>query len=103
MSFILFLRAFLERVTICWTASKGAGVSIVFVARNRFAVLDKINNQAIVKNLKNEVVKKRFLAIGMDAIFYDGTGNLSSRAEDRMPIFYLQQRVVLRELQLACC
>ncbi|WOL07591.1 coatomer subunit alpha-1-like [Canna indica] len=80
-------------------ARKGAGSSAVFVARNRFAVLDKSNNQAIVKNLKNEIVKKNPLPIGTDAIFYAGTGNLLCRAEDRVVIFDLQQRVVLGELQ----
>ncbi|CAL9076488.1 unnamed protein product, partial [Musa acuminata var. zebrina] len=80
-------------------ARKGAGASAVFVARNRFAVLDKSNNQAIVKNLKNEIVKKSPLPVGTDAIFYAGTGNLLCRAEDRVAIFDLQQRIVLGELQ----
>ncbi|WOL05641.1 coatomer subunit alpha-1-like [Canna indica] len=80
-------------------ARKGAGASAVFIARNRFAVLDKSSNQVIVKNLKNEIVKKNPLPIGTDAIFYAGTGNLLCRAEDRVVIFDLQQRIVLGELQ----
>ncbi|KAG1354429.1 coatomer subunit alpha-1 [Cocos nucifera] len=80
-------------------AKKGAGGSAVFVARNRFAVLDKSNNQALVKNLKNEIVKKSLLPIATDAIFYAGTGNLLCRAEDRVVIFDLQQRLILGELQ----
>ncbi|XP_072959007.1 coatomer subunit alpha-1 [Typha angustifolia] len=80
-------------------AKKGAGSSAVFVARNRFAVLDKSNNQALVKNLKNEIVKKSVLPIATDAIFYAGTGNLLCRAEDRVVIFDLQQRIILGELQ----
>lgn len=39
-------------------AKKGLGGSAVFVARNRFAVLDKNHNQVTIKNLKNEVTKK---------------------------------------------
>uniref|UniRef100_A0A1D1YPU5 Coatomer subunit alpha n=1 Tax=Anthurium amnicola TaxID=1678845 RepID=A0A1D1YPU5_9ARAE len=80
-------------------ARKSPGASAVFVARNRFAVLDKVTNQAIVKNLKNEVVKKSALPIAADAIFYAGTGNLLCKAEDRVVIFDLQQRIVLGELQ----
>ncbi|KAG1362151.1 coatomer subunit alpha-1 [Cocos nucifera] len=80
-------------------ARKGSGGSAVFVARNRFAVLDKSNNQALVKNLKNEIVKKSPLPVATDAIFYAGTGNLLCRADDRVVIFDLQQRLVLGELQ----
>lgn len=80
-------------------AKRGSGGSSVFVARNRFAVLDKTNNQVLVKNLKNEVVKKSSLPIAADAIFYAGTGNLLCRAEDRVIIFDLQQRIILGDLQ----
>ena len=80
-------------------AKRGAGGSAVFIARNRFAVLDKSSNQVLVKNLKNEIVKKSALPTATDAIFYAGTGNLLCRAEDRVAIFDLQQRIVLGELQ----
>ncbi|XP_062098492.1 coatomer subunit alpha-1-like [Humulus lupulus] len=80
-------------------AKRGSGGSAVFVARNRFAVLDKSTNQILVKNLKNEVVKKSAIPIVIDAIFYAGTGNLLGRAEDKVVIFDLQQRLILGELQ----
>ncbi|KAK4486814.1 hypothetical protein RD792_006593 [Penstemon davidsonii] len=80
-------------------AKRGVGGSAVFVARNRFAVLEKSSNQVLVKNLKNEIVKKSPLPIATDAIFYAGTGNLLCRAEDRVVIFDLQQRIVLGDLQ----
>ncbi|WCJ40918.1 Coatomer alpha subunit [Euphorbia peplus] len=80
-------------------ARRGTGGSAIFVARNRFAVLDKSSNQVLVKNLKNEVVKKSGLPLAADAIFYAGTGNLLCRAEDRVVIFDLQQRIVLGDLQ----
>ncbi|KAK8522144.1 hypothetical protein V6N13_115119 [Hibiscus sabdariffa] len=80
-------------------AKKGLGSSAIFVARNRFAVLDKGNNQVLIKNLKNEVVKKSGLPVPTDAIFYAGTGNLLCRSEDRVVIFDLQQRLVLGDLQ----
>ncbi|KAF8776231.1 hypothetical protein HU200_003734 [Digitaria exilis] len=80
-------------------AKKGAGGSAVFVARNRFAVLEKSSNQVLVRNLKNEIVKKSPLPIATDAIYYAGTGNLLCKAEDRVAIYDLQQRLVLGELQ----
>ncbi|KAL8030654.1 hypothetical protein ABFX02_14G299300 [Erythranthe guttata] len=80
-------------------AKRGVGGSAVFVARNRFAVLEKSTNQVLVKNLKNEIVKKSLLPIATDAIFYAGTGNLLCRAEDRVVIFDLQQRIILGDLQ----
>ena len=80
-------------------ARKGPGASAVFIARNRFAVLDKTVNQVLIKNLKNELVKKSPLPIATDAIFYAGTGNILCRAEERVAIFDLQQRLVLGELQ----
>lgn len=80
-------------------SKKGSGVSAVFVARNRLAVLEKSTNQVLVKNLKNEIVKMSVLPIATDAIFYAGTGNLFCRAEGRVVIFYLQQRIVLGDLQ----
>ncbi|KAI7731312.1 hypothetical protein M8C21_002588, partial [Ambrosia artemisiifolia] len=80
-------------------AKRGVGGSAVFVARNRFAVLEKSTNQVLVKNLKNEIVKKSALPIVTDAIFYAGTGNLLCKAEDRVVIFDLQQRMVLGDLQ----
>ncbi|XP_022763202.1 coatomer subunit alpha-1-like isoform X1 [Durio zibethinus] len=80
-------------------AKRGPGSSAIFVARNRFAVLDKGNNQVLIKNLKNEVVKKSGLPVPTDAIFYAGTGSLLCRSEDRVVIFDLQQRLVLGDLQ----
>ncbi|CAL1377289.1 unnamed protein product [Linum trigynum] len=79
-------------------AKRGAGGSAVFIARNRFAVLDRSSNQVLVKNLKNEVVKKSGLPIATDAIFYAGTGNVLCRADDKVVIFDLQQRLVVGEL-----
>ncbi|QHO26518.1 hypothetical protein HN51_023619 [Arachis hypogaea] len=78
---------------------KGLGGSTVFVAMNRFVVLDKTSNQVPVKNLKNELVKKSALPIATDAIFYAGTGNLLCRSEDTVFIFDPQQRLVISDLQ----
>ncbi|XP_057533840.1 coatomer subunit alpha-2-like [Amaranthus tricolor] len=80
-------------------AKRGLGSSAIFVARNRFAVLERSSNQVSLKNLKNEVVKKVALPVLADAIFYAGTSNILCRSEDRVLVFDLQQRLVLGELQ----
>ncbi|XP_021759871.1 coatomer subunit alpha-2-like [Chenopodium quinoa] len=80
-------------------AKRGLGCSAIFIARNKFAVLERSSNQVLVKNLKNEIVKKVALPALTDAIFYAGTGNLLCRAEDRVLVFDPQQRLVLGELQ----
>ena len=62
------------------------GGSAVFIARNRFAVLDKSSNQLLIKNLQNEITKKCASPAGAptDAIFYAGTGTLLCRSEDKV-------------------
>ncbi|PNY09984.1 coatomer subunit alpha-1-like protein [Trifolium pratense] len=80
-------------------AKKGHGGSAVFVGRNRFAVLEKSTNQVLLKNLKNEIVKKSALPIATDAIFYAGAAHLLCRSEDRVVVFELQQRAVVGDLQ----
>ncbi|CAN0878256.1 Coatomer subunit alpha-1 [Linum grandiflorum] len=79
-------------------AKRGLSGSAVFIARNRFAVLDKSSNQVLVKNLKNEIVKKSPLPMATDAIFYAGTGTVLCRSDDRVAIFDLQQRLIVGEL-----
>ncbi len=39
-------------------AKRGLGTSAVFIARNRFAVLDKSTNSIQIRNLQNEITKK---------------------------------------------
>ena len=80
-------------------SKRGAGAWATFVARNRFAVLDKAAGQILIKNLRNEVTKKCAPPLpGTDAIFYAGTGCLLCRSEDKMVLFDVQQRTVMAEL-----
>ncbi|KAM1098516.1 hypothetical protein ACFX2I_015754 [Malus domestica] len=80
-------------------AKRGVGGSAVFIARNRFAVLDKSKNQVLIKNMANEAGKQIPLPFAADAIFYAGTNNLLCRVEDKVVIFDLQQKIILGELQ----
>eukprot|EP00884_Botryococcus_braunii_P010188 jgi/Botrbrau1/19170/Bobra.0077s0079.1 len=80
-------------------AKRGMGASAVFIARNRFAVLDKSSNQILIKNLRNEVTKKcPSPCTTTDAIFYAGTGTLLCRSEDKVVLFDVQQRTTIAEL-----
>mmetsp|Transcript_49934 Transcript_49934/g.159794 ORF Transcript_49934/g.159794 Transcript_49934/m.159794 type:complete len:1224 (+) Transcript_49934:158-3829(+) len=80
-------------------SKRGVGASAVFVARNRFAVLDKGAHQIQIKNLRNEVTKKCTPPCStVDAIFYAGTGTLLCRAEDKVVLFDVQQRSQIAEL-----
>ena len=65
---------------------RDVGGSAVFIARNRFAVLDKSSNQLLIKNLQNEITKKCACPPGTptDTIFYAGTGALLCRSEEKV-------------------
>ena len=63
------------------------GAAAVFVARNRFAVLDKATNNILVKNLRNEVTKQCASPLPVtDSIFYAGTGLLLCRCDDKVSL-----------------
>ena len=72
--------------TCAQEGKRDVGGSAVFIARNRFAVLDKGSNQLLIKNLQNEITKKCACPPGAptDAIFYAGTGALLCRSEDKV-------------------
>ena len=78
---------------------RGTGSSAVFVARNRFAVLDKGAHEIQIKNLKNEVTKRCSPPdAACDGIFYAGTGTLLCRSDDKMILYDVQQRSTMAEL-----
>lgn len=81
---------------------RGSGIGAVFVARNRFATLDKQTNNLIIKNLDNEMTKKCPCPLpSTDMIFYAGTGSLLCRSDDKITLFDLQQRAALAEITAA--
>lgn len=99
---------------------RGAGAGAVFVARNRFAVLDREANLIAIKNLRNETTKAVPSPLAFtDAVFYAGTGRLLLRGSgsdgganagagaapssttspgDRVVLFDVQQRAVIAEV-----
>jgi len=77
---------------------RGLGTSACFVARQRFAVLDK-NRQILIKNFQNEVTKKCAPPHpSTDWLFPAGTGSLLLRSEERISLFDIQQRKAIAEV-----
>lgn len=79
----------------------GQAISVVFLARNRFAILDK-NRQIIINDLMNE--KRKSISPpnpSTDKLFGAGiSGRLLLRSDDRITLFEPQSRRVLSELQI---
>lgn len=81
---------------------RGSALSVVFIARDRFAVLDK-SRQLLIKNFQNEVVKRSPPPVaGIDGLFTAGTsGRILLKSEDRVVLYDLQARKTISELQAA--
>lgn len=81
---------------------RSSGLACVWVARNRFATLDR-NHQIVIKNLKNEVSKKLEGAVAQpcEDIFYGGTGLLLLKAPDAVHLFDVQQKRILATAKAA--
>ncbi|XP_038045670.1 coatomer subunit alpha-like [Patiria miniata] len=69
---------------------RSSGLTATWVARNRFAVMDR-THAVIIKNLKNEVTKK-VQTPTCDEIMYAGTGMLLLRDNDTVTMFDVQQK-----------
>ncbi|TSL47686.1 Coatomer subunit alpha [Bagarius yarrelli] len=78
---------------------RSSGLTAVWVARNRFAVLDRMHS-LLIKNLKNEIVKKVQVPC-CEEIFYAGTGSLLLRDADGVTLFDVQQKRSLATVKIA--
>ncbi|TRY81974.1 hypothetical protein DNTS_030981 [Danionella cerebrum] len=78
---------------------RSSGLTAVWVARNRFAVLDRMHS-LLIKNLKNEIVKKVQVP-SCEEIFYAGTGSLLLRDADGVTLFDVQQKRSLATVKIA--
>ncbi|TDH67571.1 hypothetical protein CCR75_000065 [Bremia lactucae] len=83
-------------------SSRGPGLYAVFVARNRFAVLDK-SRHIVIKNFQNEVTKKITPPNGTaDGLFFGGiVGRVLLHIDDKMVLYETQSRRVLADVQAA--
>lgn len=73
----------------------------VFIARDRFVVLDKVTRQLVIKSFQNEVVKRISPPLAsIDAIFFGGTnGRILLKTEDRIILYDTQSRKYISELK----
>ena len=82
-------RTFCFVYLVCdFDGKRSTGITSIWVARNRFAVLDK-SHSLVIGNLKNEVNKKVSIP-NCDEIFYAGTGMLLLRDTDAVTLFDVQ-------------
>ncbi|KRT79894.1 WD40 domain-containing protein, partial [Oryctes borbonicus] len=79
-------------------SKRSPGITALWVARNRFAVLDR-SYQLVIKNLKNEVTKK-VQTPNCDEIFYAGTGMLLLRDIDVVILFDVQQKRTIAQVKV---
>jgi len=83
-------------------AKRSSGLTAVWVARNRFAVLDRTHS-LVIKNLKNEVTKNVSTPPNVDEIFYAGTGMLLLRDAESVILFDVQQKRQLGHAKIPKC
>ncbi|GFO24202.1 coatomer subunit alpha [Plakobranchus ocellatus] len=78
---------------------RSSGLNAVWVARNRFAVLDRTHS-IIIKDLKNEITKK-VQAPNCEDIFYAGMGCLLLKEPDTITLFDVQQKRTLGTVKIS--
>lgn len=80
---------------------RSAGLTAVWVARNRFAVLDR-SHSLVIKNLKNELTKK-VNTPPCDEIFYAGTGMVLLRDPEHIILFDVHQKRNMAQVKINKC
>ncbi|KAJ7634767.1 coatomer subunit alpha-2 [Roridomyces roridus] len=77
---------------------KGSGQSAIFVARNRFAVLQKQSQLIEVRDLASSVVKTIKAPVQTNEIFYGGTASLILSSTSTVVLYDIQQQKTLAEI-----
>lgn len=78
---------------------RSSGIAAVWVARNRFAILEK-NHQIVIRDLTNKDNRKLDIAQPVEDIFYAGTGLLLLKNSDSLHVYDVQQKRVLVGLKI---
>ncbi|KAJ3090043.1 hypothetical protein HK102_004843, partial [Quaeritorhiza haematococci] len=81
-------------------SKRGVGQSAVFVARNRFAVLDKQHQEILIKDLKNETTKQFRAPQNINDIFYAGTKNLLLTTTTSVILYDIELRTTVAEINV---
>jgi coatomer protein complex subunit alpha (xenin) len=77
---------------------KGPGSSAIFVARNRFAVLNKATQLIEVRDLSNSTVKTIKPPVQTNEIFYGGTASLILSSTSTVVLYDIQQQKTIAEI-----
>ncbi|KAF9448057.1 coatomer subunit alpha-2 [Macrolepiota fuliginosa MF-IS2] len=77
---------------------RGNGQSAIFVARNRFAVLNKATQLIEVRDLSNSAVKTIKPPVQTNEIFYGGTACLILSSTSSVVLYDIQQQKTIAEL-----
>ncbi|CBZ51893.1 AT3G15980 protein, related [Neospora caninum Liverpool] len=78
----------------------GSCHSVAFVARNRFAMIDKAGATSLgVYNMNNELCKKVELPCPVDRLFFGGNNRLILKSEDKLRLFEVPTCRVYPEVQ----
>lgn len=74
------------------------GYNAVWVARNRFALLDR-SKQIVIRHLSNDSVKKLEISHTVEDIFQASTGLLLYKSADNLYLYDLQQRKPIAQIR----
>lgn len=77
---------------------RGVGSSAIFVARNRFAVLDKVAQTIEIRDLDNAITKTIKCPVQPNDIFYGGTASVLLSCPASVVLFDIQQQKIIAEL-----
>ncbi|KAM0749301.1 coatomer protein complex, subunit alpha [Meredithblackwellia eburnea MCA 4105] len=77
---------------------RGTGSSALFVARNRFAVLDKTAQSIEIRDLDNGITKTIKCPVQTNDIFYGGTACVLLSCPASVVLFDIQQQKIVAEL-----
>ncbi|EIN08411.1 coatomer subunit alpha-2 [Punctularia strigosozonata HHB-11173 SS5] len=77
---------------------RGSGQSAIFVARNRFAVLNKTSQIIEVRDLANSVVKTVQPPVQTNEIFYGGTASIILSSATSVVLYDIQQQKTVAEI-----
>ncbi|KIJ32143.1 hypothetical protein M422DRAFT_266074 [Sphaerobolus stellatus SS14] len=77
---------------------RGSGSSAIFIARNRFAVLNKATQTIEIRDLANSITKTIKPPVQVNDIFYGGTASVLMSSPTAVLLYDIQQQKVLAEI-----
>lgn len=81
-------------------SKRGQGNSAIFVARNRFAVLNTTTQTIDIKDLSNNTTRSFKPPVGTTDIYFGGTGNLLIITPTAVHLYDIQQKKSIAELSV---